>query len=593
MQEYDLVVVGSGAAGMTAALTAAHHGLEPLLVEKATRYGGSTARSTGAIWIPGNQELADSGVKDTPDDGRRYLAHIVGDSSPEPLQRAFIRHGPAMLSLIQKHTPLYFNWVPRYSDHYPEAPGAVAAGRAVEPQPLAADLLGEERERLRPPYRNAGTGLAVTQAEYRWLNLAARHPLGLWRLLQARLRRYEAAWKKERELLTMGQALVAGLRVGLADAGVPLWLDSPLVNLVQDGRQITGVTVLREGKPVTVRARYGVVLASGGFEHHEQLRTEHQREPVGTEWTIGVPENTGDGIVAGIEAGAATAVMDDAWWGPAIELPDGPYFCLAERALPGCLMVNRDGVRFVNEAAPSVDTVHAMYGPGAGWPTDPSGGPAQNMPTWLIFDERYRSRYPFAGLAANEPIPSEWYSYDVVRRAASLPALADRIGVAADVLCATVDRFNAFAGTGTDEDFSRGGGAYDRYFGDPRNAPNPCLGAVSHAPFYAVRLVPGDLGTKGGLCTDTSARVLRPDGTSIDGLYATGNTAAPVMGRTYAGPGATIGPAMTFGYVAALHIAARDATPQADIVVLDVEENSGDTAQAPRVDVMPAAESPR
>ncbi|MGH3734676.1 MAG: 3-oxosteroid 1-dehydrogenase [Micromonosporaceae bacterium] len=546
--EYDLVVVGSGAAGMTAALTAAHRGLSVLVIEKAGLFGGSTARSGGGVWIPNNHVLARDGISDTPEAARRYLAHIVGDGSPDANQRAFLKHGPEMLSFVLRHTPVEFTWVPGYSDYYPEAPGGRAHGRSIEPRPLDARLLGAEQALLQPPYLKAPSGFAITQADYRWLNLVARHPRGLLRSLRVTLRRLRSLTTR-RELLTMGQALAGGLRAGLASAGVPVWLDTPLISLVRDNGRVSGVQAMRDGEQVTIRARHAVLLTSGGFERNERMRKEHQREPIGAEWTVGVSENTGDGIEAGIRLGAAVDVMDDAWWGPSIPLPRGPYFCLAERTLPGCIMVDARGERFVNEAAPYVDAVHGMYGAGT--------GPAEHIPTWLIADQRYRNRYLFAGLGPRQPFPGHWYRAGVVRRAETIEALAERIGVPPEGLRGTVERGNEFARRGVDEDFKRGESAYDHYYGDPRNRPNPCLGPIDRPPFYAVRIVPGDLGTKGGLRVDPDGRVLRQDGSWIDGLYAAGNAAAPVMGRTYAGPGATIGPAMTFGYLAALDIAAR------------------------------------
>ena len=286
-----------------------------------------------------------------------------------------------------------------------------------------------------------------------------------------------------------------------------------------------------------------MLIATGGFERNEEMRRRYQRAPIGTEWTTGATGNTGDGIVAGQELGAATGLMDDAWWGPSIPLPGGPYFCLAERSLPGCVLVNGAGQRFVNESAPYVDAVHAMY----------EGNSQENphIPAWLVFDQRYRDRYVFAGRPPGRPFPRRWYAAGAVFQAPDLAGLADAIGVDPAALAKTVARFNDFARTGHDEEFSRGASAYDRYYGDPRCRPNPNLAPLAKAPFYAARIVPGDLGTKGGLRTDARARVLREDGSVIDGLYAAGNASAAVMGHSYAGAGATIGPAMTFGYIAA------------------------------------------
>jgi len=545
--EFDVVVVGSGAAGMTAALTAAHHGLRAVVLEKTDWFGGSTARSGGGIWAPGNEVLRKAGVRDTPEQARAYLAHVVGDCVPAARQQALLEHGPAMLALVRAATPVDFAWVPGYADYYPEAPGGLAQGRSIEPVPFDGRMLGTELAHLNPAYLPAPNGMTITQADYRWLSLGPRHPRAvlatakvLGRLARTRLLRQAT--------LSMGQALAAGLRAGLMASEVPVWLGTPMTGLhVRDGR-VTGVQVTRDGRPALIRAARGVVLAAGGFERNEDMRRRYQRQPIGTEWTTGSVGNTGDAIAAGEAAGAALDLMDDAWWGPSIPLPRGPYFCLAERSLPGCVLVNGAGQRFVNESAPYVDAVHAMYDGHA------SGGP--HIPAWLIIDQRYRNSYVLAGLPPRRPLPRRWYRAGAVYRAPTLAELAEQVGIDSAALAKTVARFNEFAATGKDEDFGRGDSAYDRYYGDPRQRPNPCLAALRQAPFYAVRIVPGDLGTKGGLRTDERARVLREDGTPIAGLYAAGNSSAAVMGHSYAGAGATIGPAMTFGYIAALDLAA-------------------------------------
>ncbi|SMD09673.1 3-oxosteroid 1-dehydrogenase [Kibdelosporangium aridum] len=545
--EFDLVVVGSGAAGMTAALAAAHNGLSAVVLEKAPTYGGSTARSGGGVWVPNNRVILRSGVPDTPEAASAYLDHIIGDVVPAELKKTVLDHGPEMLDFVLANTPLEFAWVKGYSDYYPEAPGGMPCGRSIEPKPMPASLIGSHLATLTRPYLASPMDVAVTQADYRWLNLVRRHPRGLLRALRVGARGFMARVRKRRQL-AMGQALAGGMRAGLAKAGVPVWLETALVDLETQGDRVTGVRVTRDGKEFVVSARYGVLLASGGFERNEELRKKYQREPIGTQWTVGAQENTGDGIEAGLRLGAAVDLMDDAWWGPSIVLSGGPYFCLAERTLPGCIMVNAEGKRFVNEAAPYVDAVHAMYGEG--------DGPAKNFPTWLIADQRYRNRYVFAGLYPGQPFPGRWYKAGAVVKASTLRELAEQIDVSPEGLTETVEKFNGFAKSGKDEDFRRGESAYDKYYGDPRNRPNPCLAPLEVAPFYAVRIVPGDLGTKGGLRTDSAARVLREDGSIIEGLYAAGNASAAVMGRTYAGPGATIGPAMTFGYLAALNMAA-------------------------------------
>ncbi|HEX8629393.1 MAG TPA: 3-oxosteroid 1-dehydrogenase [Catenuloplanes sp.] len=544
--EFDVVVVGSGAAGMTAALTAAHQGLRVVVVEKADVFGGSTARSGGGIWIPGNEVLRAAGVVDTPQQARTYLAHVVGDTVAPARQRAFLDHGPAMLAMVRARTPVDFAWVRGYADYYPHAPGGLACGRTVEPVRLDAAVLGAELANLAGPYLKAPAGVAVTAADYRWLSLGTRHPRAV--LTGARLAAGAlVARARRRRMLTMGQALAAGLRVGLRDAGVAVWLDTAMIDLATHDGRVTGVQVRRDGQPRPLRARRGVVLASGGFEHHEAMRRQYQRAPVDTAWTVGARGNTGDGIAAGHRIGGALELMDDAWWGPSVPAPGGAYFCLAERSLPGSILVNGAGERFVNEAAPYVDVVHTMY--------DNNSRQSAHIPAWLIADQTYRNRYPFAGRGPRQPLPRRWYASGVAYRADTLAELAALIAVPAERLAATVARFNGFAGLGRDADFGRGDSVYDRYYGDPRNRPNPCLGPVRRPPFHAVRIVPGDLGTKGGLRTDERARVLRGDGSPIPGLYAAGNASASVMGHSYPGAGATIGPAMTFGYLAGLHLA--------------------------------------
>jgi 3-oxosteroid 1-dehydrogenase len=543
---FDVVVVGSGAAGMTAALTAAHHGLDVVVIEKTGRFGGSTARSGGGLWVPGNEVLRRAGVADTPEQAGAYLAHVVDGCVSAARQRALLEHGPAMLGFVRAQTPVDFAWVPNYADYYPEAPGGLAKGRSIEPVPLDGRVLGTELAHLNPPYLPAPPGVIITQRDYRWLSLGPRHPRAI--LASAKVAgRLARSRVLGHRTLSLGQALAAGLRAGLLAKDVPVWLDTPMTGLHMDGDRAAGVEVTRDGQPALILARRGVVLAAGGFERNDQMRQRYQRSPIGVEWTTGSAGNTGDAITAGEAAGAALDLMDDAWWGPAVPLPSGPFFCLAERSLPGCILVNGAGQRFVNESAPYVDAVHAMYA---------GHSPAvPHIPSWLITDQRYRDTYVFAGRPPGRRLPRRWYAAGAVFQAPAIEELAGQAGLPGPALAAAVARFNGFAEAGTDADFHRGDSAYDRYYGDPRRRPNPNLAPLAKPPFYAIKIVPGDLGTKGGLRTDERARVLRGDGTPIPCLYAAGNTSAAVMGHSYAGAGATIGPAMTFGYIAALDLA--------------------------------------
>ncbi len=542
----DVLVVGAGGAGMVAAMAAADQGLDTLLVEKSAWFGGNTARSGGGVWVPGNYALRSAGVDDTPERAKQYLDSIVGDVVPKVRRDTFIDRGPEMMDFVRDHAPVRFAWVPQYADYHPEAPGGRPGGRSVEPEPLDGRVIGDEIEHLHPPYSKAPANMVVTQANFRWLSLGFRTARGPWTMLKVFLRK-ALATLRGRKLYGMGNALTIGLRKGLMDAGVPLWYSTEITDLLLEGDRVVGATVVRDGETTAIHARRGVVLCSGGFEFNLELRQKHQPSPITTDWSTGAPSNTGGGILAGIAAGADTDLMDDAWWGPTIPLPRGPWFCLAERNLPGSIMVNGDGKRFMNEALPYVEAVHEIY---AGEATGVS-----HVPCWMVVDQRYRNRYLFAGLGPRQPFPGHWLKSGVVVKSGTLEGLAERIGVPPAGLRETLDRFNGFATSGVDEDFHRGESAYDKYYSDPTVKPNPSLHTIDQAPFYAVKIVPGDLGTKGGLVTDERARVLRPDGSAISGLYAAGNTSAAVMGRTYAGPGATIGPAMTFGYLAALDLA--------------------------------------
>jgi 3-oxosteroid 1-dehydrogenase len=548
-REYDVVVVGSGAAGMTAALAAAHHGLRAVLIEKAAHYGGSTARSGGGVWIPGNKALKASGRPDDREEARRYLHSIIGDVVPKEKIDTYIDRGAEAFDFVLDHSPLQMKWVPGYSDYHPEAPGGLGSGRSCEPKPFNAKVLGAELANLEPPYAKAPLNVVVMQADFVRLNLIKRHPKGMMRAMRVGARTYLAKFTGK-PILGRGPAIMAAMRKGLMDANVPVLLNTPLTKLITDGDRVVGVEATVDGEPTIFKARYGVVLGTGGFEHNAEMREQYQRKPITTEWTTGAAANTGDGIRAGMEVGGDIGFMEDAWWGPTIFKGGKPWFALAQRKLPGAIMEHADGKRFGNESAPYVEAVHTMYGGTWGQ----GDGPGENIPAWLVFDQRYRNRYIFAGLQPGQRFPSRWMENDNIVKADTLEELAQRLGVPADNLAATVARFNAFAEKGVDEDFGRGKSHYDRYYGDPRNKPNPCLGPIDKPPYYAVALYPGDLGTKGGLVTDTAARVLRADGSVIEGLYAAGNSSTPVMGHTYAGPGATIGPALTFGYLAVMDI---------------------------------------
>ncbi len=494
-QELDVVVVGSGGAGMVAALTAAHRGLSTLVIEKAPHFGGSTARSGGGVWIPNNEVLKRDGVRDTAEAARTYLHGIIGDRSvsgvePERID-TYLDRGPEMLSFVLKHTPLKMCWVPRYSDYYPEAPGGRAEGRSIEPKPFDARKLGADMPGLEPAYGKVPLNVVVMQQDYVRLNQLKRHPRGVLRSLKVGAR---TMWAKAtgKSLVGMGRALIGPLRIGLQRAGVPVLLNTALTDLYVEDGVVRGVYVRdmdgsESAEPRLIRARRGVILASGGFEHNEQMRVKYQRAPITTEWTVGAKANTGDGIVAAEKLGAALELMEDAWWGPTVPLVGAPWFALSERNSPGSIIVNMSGKRFMNESMPYVEACHHMYGGEYGQ----GPGPGENIPAWLVFDQQYRDRYIFAGLQPGQRIPRKWLESGVIVRADTLEELAKAAGLPVAEFTSTVERFNGFTRSGVDLDYRRGESAYDRYYGDPPTNRIPISGRSVIRPTTPRRWCPG------------------------------------------------------------------------------------------------------
>lgn len=543
-QSVDVVVVGSGAGGMTAALTASAAGASVLLVEKSERYGGSTALSGGGIWAPNNPTLLREGLGDDPDDVRRYLHAVVGDRVPAARLDTFAAAAPLALSFLEKQSPhMRFFWCRGYSDYHPEFPGGRPNGRSIEALPFDKRKLGPMESEMLDTGIQGPAGLWVTATDFHDLNQVTRTWTGKKALLRA-AGRVASNVVRRRHMATTGSALVGRLRLALAEAGVEVWLSAPVKSLVSAEGRVVGVEIERDGRNRRVEARRGVILATGGFDHDPELRAKYL-SMVDHDWSMGAPTNTGDGIRLGEEVGAALDLMDDAWWMPAIEQPRGRLFPLvSERSMPGSIIVNQAGRRFTNESAPYVNFIHDQLRL-----HEQEGG---HVPVWFIMDQRARQRYTFAAVAPYQPIPKSWYGIGTMFSSSTVEGLAAKIDVPAEALAATVERFNAAARRGRDDDFQRGDSAYDRYYGDP-TLPNPCLNELIKAPFHAARVVPGDLGTKGGLITDEHGRVQREDGSVVEGLYAVGNTSASVMGNEYAGAGATIGPSLTFGWVAARH----------------------------------------
>jgi succinate dehydrogenase/fumarate reductase flavoprotein subunit len=545
----DLLVVGSGT-GMAAALAAHEFGLSVLIVEKSSYLGGSTARSGGALWLPAGPVLREAGANDSAERAATYLDSVVAGSAPQRRSAGFLTHLSATVEMLRRTTPLRLFWARDYSDYHPEEPGGSAAGRTCECRPLDTSILGEYRTRLRPGVLEAGVSIPTTGADYRWMNLLARVPRKGIPVFGKRVAQGVGGRLLGRRYAAGGQGLMAGMFAGLLRAGIPVWTDTMLLRLAGDGNRVRGAIVDHGGREVTITARRGVVLATGGFDHSMDMRWKFQSESLGTNLSLGAESNTGDGIRAAQELGADIDLMDQAWWFPAFAPLPGkaPAVMLAERSLPGCLIVDQNGHRFANESADYMSFGQRLL------ELERSSSPVEAM--WIIFDQQYRNSYVFgAQLFPRMRIPQAWYDAGIAVRADSQGELGAKIGVPVSEFAQTMTRFNENASAGEDPDFGRGHSAYDRYYGDPTITPNPNLRPLVKGPFYAVKMVLSDLGTCGGLKADERARVLREDGGVIAGLYAIGNTAANAFGTTYPGAGATIAQGLVYGYIAALDAA--------------------------------------
>lgn len=547
----DVAVVGAGAGGMVAAWVAKTEGLDVLLTEKASQYGGNSAISGGGAWIPNAPEFLRRGERDDPEDVVAYLQAIAPDVDVRR-HRRYVDEAPKLAAALEDRGWFKdgFLWARGYSDYHPEK-GGHPLGRGLWAAPIDGRLLGDDLAHLRGGRKRmagAPKGMWLTSLDFHALTALRWKGLRGKRMLFRLAGRTVKARVRGEQMLTSGAALIARLRLMLRDAGVDLWLEAPMRGLLtDDDGAVIGMVVVRDGREFRIKARHGVILATGGFENNAAMREDHLAAvPKG--WSSGSPDNEGDGIVVGEKAGAALSLMDDAWWMPAMELPGMVWPLVAERAYPEQFIVNQAGERFANEAAPYTDFVHVqLEGHASG---------VSHIPAYMIVDNRGWMHNLIAGHLPGKPMPKEWLSSGLVRRADTLAELAVKIGVDPQTLERTAKRYNELAERGRDEDFGRGESPYDNYYGNPDYA-NPNLGPVVKPPFLAFRLIPGDLGTKGGILTDDRARALRADGGVLEGLYATGNVSASIMGNDYAGPGATIGPAMTFGWVAAHEVIAR------------------------------------
>jgi len=525
----DVVILGSGAAGLTAAIAASDHGSAVHVFEKAATIGGSSAVSGGVVWIANNHHCAAAGIEDSREDALAYLESLSLGRIDSDLAATFVDVGSEMIRYLEDHTPVRFRLLDGYPDYHPEHPGGKPlGGRSLDNELFSFASLGEWADRITtrvPP-------LPLTLAE----RLAARHGAGPD--VQT------LAHRSTTQQRAIGHALIGALLQACLDRRIQITTGARARKLVLNGNRVEGVVVEHNSAELHVSAPKGVVLATGGFEWNEEFVTAFLRGPMTAPTTP--PDNEGDGLVMAMRAGAALGNMSEAWWVPVIRVPDqqawgreAVHLVVAERTYPRSIMVNRKGRRFTNEAC----NYNAMGG--ALHAFDPGGFDYVNLPAWLVFDHDYKLRHPVASCPPGREVPN-W-----MPNGAGLRDLARLISVDADALENTVERFNKDAVAGHDPDFGRGNSVYDTFNGDHSlEGVAATLGPLDRPPFYAVQIEMGSLGTKGGPRTDVRARVINLEGDVIHGLYAAGNVMAGPTGMAYPGAGGTLGPAMTWGFIA-------------------------------------------
>lgn len=555
--ETDLLVAGAGPGGMTAALVAAIEGLDVVVCEKADQVGGTGATSAGTLWIPGNRPSREAGFEDSPEDAAKYLDALIGDDGTSAHRRAYLRDGPAVIDYLMDKTDVQFLPCGLHPDYRNNVSGAASSGRAIIPQNFDGRLLGRDFERVRPPipeFMLMG-GMMVGKVDIigllgRYKSFGAfRHSAGIvLRYLTDRLR------FKRGTRLVMGNALVARLFYSLKKRNVPVLFGAPIREFVKDGDAVIGAVLDTKDGMRRVRARRGVVLATGGFAHNPKYRQAFMPAPT-PQYSMAADANTGDGLTL---AEAADAAFDAkghqsaGFWTPVsvTKRDDGseglfPHLAM-DRAKPGLIAVNAAGRRFVNEAVSYHDFVEAMYR---------SHETVDTMPAWLICETSFVTKY---GLGAIHPETRNLTKHEksgYVTVAQNLEELASKIGVDAAGLQDSIARHNGFARAGTDEDFGKGDLELNRFNGDPSHAPNPCLAPIENGPFAAMAVWPAEIGCSVGLATNPDCQVLKDGNEPIPGLYACGNDMGSVMAGAYPGPGTTLGPAIVFGWRAAMHAA--------------------------------------
>ena len=556
---FDFVIVGSGGGSMCASLLCKSRSKRALIAEKQAKVGGSTGFSGGVWWLPDNPVMKRAGALDSFERARTYfnaVAEYRGPGSSEARRDAFLKTSPDLVNFLES-AGMQFRYADGWPDYYDTLPGGEPRGRSLVANLFDINELGEWKDKLS---MYPGAHMPMGSEEYPTLFLAKRTWAGkrmalklAWRMLSSKLR--------GQDLRANGAALQGRmLQIALREK-LPIWTEAPVRDFIVENGRVAGVRVLRGGREINVEARDGVLINAGGFSRSREMREQFQPKPNSWSWTNANPGDTGEVLQAAMRLGAATDCMNEAWWvitslAPGEKLPEGainadgvaiPFMHHLDLSLPFSMMVDQSGERFCDEAGAYMEIGQRMYVRHA--------ATGKAVPSWLIMDSRQRKFYPW-GTAAPGKIPQAWLDSGYLKRANSIAELAEICRIDKGGLEKTVSRFNEFCRTGVDADFGRGGRAFDRAHGDPSVTPNPNLGAIESAPFYAVAMYPGDVGTAGGLVTDEFARVCRADGSVIAGLYATGNSTASVFGRCYPGAGASIAASFIFGYIAAAHASA-------------------------------------
>lgn len=544
-EQVDFVVVGSGGGALCAALVMAASGKRVVVLEKTEFAGGTTARSGGVMWIPNNPFLARDGIEDSIEQARRYLDSLVADefdapgSTPARRDR-YLREAPEMVDyLIQQGIQL--DRVSYWPDYYDERPGGLEQGRCVVAAPFDVNQLGPWKSRMRPGFLEMPATLeeALVMPYFkRWSKARKTLLRVIGRTIWSRLtgKRYVSAGKA-----LQGRMLQAALA-----AGAVIRVSSPVTELLSKGDRVTGVVTEKDGRPWRVGAALGVLVGAGGFSHNQTMRDQYQ-PGTSTRWSSALPSDTGEMIVEMQRCGAATAQMDEMVGNQCVVSPDSQegeiqFGAQGITAKPHAILVDQSGRRYMNEGGSYMAYCKNMLRHNASTPC---------VPSWAIMDSQFLAKYMLAGTMPGKKKPANWYQSGFLKKADSMAELARLIDVDPDQLQASVQRFNGFVDNNHDADFGRGARAYDRWLGDPLQQPNPALGKIEQGPFYAVAVYPGDVSTYGGVVTDDKAQVLREDGSAIEGLYACGVSTASMMGRSYPGAGASVGPSLTWGYIAA------------------------------------------